>query len=225
MGQDEGSMKLSLYIAVCTLGQVRAEWALKFGAQVRPMGRRHYIQLLEGFTDINLVRNIAVYIAMQKGAEYLMFYDDDVLPHSAHNMSKLLSTMDQNPDVSVVGGVYPRRSHMPEPLVVQERGGGTWWGWQDGKVHKVYLTATGFTMYRVADLAALDVPVKEMEEGQQVKQFFCSGDGFSDDFYFAELLAQEGKQWWVHGDVTCDQVDLDSTRYEIKDAQQVLVTA
>ena len=218
-------MRLSLYIAICSLGQTRVEWGIGFAAQVRPMGRRHYMQSLEGFTNINHVRNVAVHIAMQKDAEYLMFYDDDVLPHNAHGMSKLLASLDQNPDVTVVGGVYPRRSHEPEPLVVREYGGGTWWGWEEGGLHKVYLTGTGFTMYRVSDLAALDVPVMEMEDGKKLKQFFCSSDNYSDDFYLAELLRQEGKTWMVHGDVTCDQVDIDGTRYRFEEAKQRLVTA
>ncbi len=219
------ALKLSLYVAVCSLGQVRAEWALSFGAQIRPMGRRHYMSVLEGFTNINHVRNVAVYIATKKEAEYLMFYDDDVHPHNEHGMSKLLATLDQYPGVTVVGGVYPRRSHLPEPLVVREAGGGTWWGWEAGGLHKVYMTGTGFTMYRVADLAAMDVPVKEMEDGKEIRQFFCSSDGYSDDFYFAELLRQAGKTWMVHGDVTCDQVDLDGSRYKFEDAKQKLVTA
>lgn len=217
--------KLSLYIAICTLGQVRAQWALCFASQQRPMSRRHYMSALEGFTNICQVRNVAVHMALEKSAEYLMFWDDDVIPHQAHDLLRLLAAMDQHPEATAIGGVYPRRSAIPEPIVIRNDGEGAWWGYEEGGLHKVYLTATGFTMYRLSDLAEMDVPVKEQKNGALIKQFFSADETYSDDFYFAELLRQAGKTWLVHGDVVCDQVDLDGTFYRIEDAKQRLVTA
>jgi hypothetical protein len=210
---------MSLFIAVPS-GEsvVRTEWAMAFAGQIPPVGRLRQVSVLEGFTDVPHLRNVAVHVAQEEGAEYIMFWDDDVIPRSRVAMQTLVATMDQHPEAAVVGGVYPRRGEVPEPIVSLGPDAGLWWGWEDGEVHKVYMTSTGFTVMRLSALAELDVPTEETEDAKQLRQIFGQRPHYTDDYWLADLLID--KTWLVHGGVVCDQVDIDGRRYRVEDAKQ-----
>ncbi len=201
-------------------GTVRTDWAIAFASQIPPTGRTRNFSVLEGFSSVPHLRNVAVHVALMEEAEYLMFWDDDVIPRSQVAMQKIVITLDQNPDATIVGGIYPRRGEIPEPIVAQTVDSGLWWGWEDGGVHKVYVSGTGFMVIRMADLAEIEVPTEEMEDGSVLRQFFGERPHYTDDYWLAALLAKHNKTWLVHGDVVCDQVDIDGTRYRIEDAKQ-----
>ena len=199
----------NLLIAVCTLGQVRAEWAIALASALPPVGRKRLVTTLMGFETAH-ARNVACWLAQDKGCEYLMFWDDDVIPRERAALLRLVSVMDQRSEIAVLGGVYPRRSDVPEPIVVKTKGNGLWWGWADGAVHKVYMTGTGFTLVRVAELAGLDGPVYETDDGRTLHAYFNTRPHLTDDFWLGELCEAAGKGWYVHGDVVCDQIDRES---------------
>ena len=212
---------MTLFIAIPSKeGVVRTDWATSFAAQIPPVGRTRHVSILEGFQSVSHVRNVAIHVALEEGAEYIFFWDDDVIPRSRVAMQTLVATLDQNPNATAVGGVYPRRGEIPEPIVSQGPIDGLWWGWEDGLIHKVYMTGTGFTVLRMADLGTLDVPTEETDDGKQLRQIFGERPHYTDDYWLAALLAKHGRTWLVHGDVVCDQVDIDGTRYRVEDAKQ-----
>ena len=109
---------------------------------------------------------------------------------------------------------------MPEPIVMKKRLAGMWWGWEDGQIHPVYMTGTGYTMIRLDDLAGIDCPTFETDDGKTVRAFFGSRENYTDDFWLADLLEEQGKQWFVHGGVVCDQINRGGQFFRIESAKQ-----
>ena len=210
-------MSGNILVACCTRGTVRIEHEVAVLYQVFPLARQVNFQVFSGMPSSEIARNWAYKEACDENPEYLMFWDDDILPHSKTAIPQMASIMAQNPTIDVLGGVYPmQRTADPEPIVVKERDGGVWWGWADGKVHDVYMTGTGFTMIRMSALASLHFD----EYGEPpMKRVFERHERRTDDEAFAALCAEHGLRWCVAGDVVCDQISLEGHRYKIADAR------
>ena len=218
-GDSDAPNKLA--IATCTLGLVRVERDVMFMAAGMPLGQAQGFVFTVGY-GIQDARNIAWNAAEGQGWEYFMFWDDDVVPHAFGYIEMLLETMEQNPTIDILGGVYPARQGAPAPIVLKEKDGGPWWGWEDGGIHQVWMTGTGFTMYRVSSIKRLNPPAKTintLKGAWSVKQYFRLEDG-TDDVALAIEAEAAGLSWYVHGAAVCDQIEPTGERFEIKDARQ-----
>jgi len=219
-----------LMTAVCTLGTVRSEWATRLALMLPPMGRMRLVTEVLGYEGVSHARNVAMHMVFNKEVthpetglpadfDYLMYYDDDIVPRSRAALQMLVSAMDQNSEIGVIGGVYPRRGELPEPIVVHEPGKGAWWGWKDGGLHRVYMTGTGFTVIRLSAVRDLAVPTYKTEDGTEIRAFFIEDAQGGDDFRFADLCMAADIPWYVHGSVQCDQIDRDGTWYRLEKAE------
>lgn len=226
-------MSGSILIACCTLGKVRIEHEMAVLHHAFPLGRTAKFRVFMGLTTVD-GRNWAVKEAFDEDAEYLLYWDDDMIPRSPSAVAALTTPMAQHPEIDVIGGVYPmRRADAPEPIVIKEKGEGVWWGWQDGGLHQVYMTGTGFTALRVSSLKKLNVETYSSLDGKLTlprifgRKAFSNGvdvGRMADDEYLAELCAEAGMSWYVAGNVICDQIDLAGHIYRVEDAK-VEVTA
>lgn len=207
-------------ITVCALTSlVRLEWSLEFWAQYKPFGRDFHISAIANIRPVSAARNLALYEAKKKEAAYCLFYDDDIIPQRRDAIASLVSAMDQLSEATLIGSVCPIRAAVPEPIVIKTQGEGPWFGWQDGNIHQVYHSGTGFLLIRMKDLEDIDVPMV-IVEGTEVKEYFQQyekpGDFLgTDDYYLAKVMKENNKRWLVHGGIICDQIDRDGTRYEI----------
>lgn len=203
-------MKGDIFIAVCTLGQVRAEWAVGLASMHQSTGRVQQLSLIRnmGIAD---ARNFAVALADSMEADYLLFWDDDMIPRLTDASKRLITTLDQHEEIDVVGAVYPMRRAVSEPCVVQVKGKGCYWGWQDGMAHPVYMTGTGFMAIRLSALRKTTPEPYQVEHTTLGRYFHIEEDGqgglTTDDFWFAEYCKHWDIQQYVHGGVLCDQID------------------
>lgn len=222
-GDEEAANKL--LVATCTLGTMRAE-AIPYLARIgTPLGQKRLQMWVIGYSTQD-ARNFAATAAHGKNCEYLMMWDDDIVPHDFGAAETLLTTMDQNPEIDILGGVYPARQEMPAPIVTQKPLGEPWWGWEDGGIHKVWMTGTGFTMYRMASLKKLNpeqimLTVPETgEDWPALEYFVLDPRGPTDDYHLAKRAEAAGLSWYVHGKVTADQINLSGKRFSFNDARQ-----
>lgn len=199
----------SVLIATCTLGPVRIEWTVAALAQTLPLWRTFKRTVIVGKTTID-ARNMAVKQAQEEGFDYLLFWDDDVVPHDKLAVQHLLAVIDADDSIDLVGGIYPRKVTM-EPIVAKdnEEKSGVWWGWRDGHAEQVYMTGTGFLIIRVASLAK--IPVTD-------GRYFEIDDRTTDDFFFADWCKATKLKWYAAGNVVCDQIDLDGRLHEVEKA-------
>jgi hypothetical protein len=206
-----------LEVVTATLGMIRIDVAMAQAKAIFPMGIAKIAGAIVGKTTCE-ARNLAVKQAFDDDADYLMFWDDDILPHDIMAPSKMMNVIMNEPKVSVIGGAYPRKIPLAEPIVFYDRGQTPWWGWQDGRVHEVFMSGTGFMIIRMADIMQIEVESTKVD-GVEVPELFKAivepGLSMTDDFYFAELCHRAKKRWFVHGGVVCSQVAPDGYKYTI----------
>lgn len=210
-------------VAVCTLGRVTIEHELTILSQTWPLGHAREYAVMKGYT-IQDARNLAVRDAEMHGSDFLTFYDDDMLPRSADALMRLLNAIVQNPKIDVLGAVYPRRTEVPEPVVERKQGEGAFWGWEDGRLHRVWMVGTGFTIYRMKALDRIkDVPVDQLKAADSEDPVDCRRifeiTTTTDDFAFAVSARKSGIKQYVHGGVLCDQIALNGQRWRVEDAR------
>lgn len=215
-------MNRNLLIATPSRGAVRVEWATALRIQAQPTGLDWAIITVQNMTCDD-ARNTAVQLAKDENFEYLLFYDDDIVPRDDMAIIRLVNALKQHGEIDVIGGVYPRRYSVNEPIVVKEEGHGVWWGWDDGNVHPVYMTGTGLMLLRMSRLPEVETYVSP--EGTEMGRYFHHVERETDDLYFAAICAHTGRKWYVHGGVTAAQMDLDGRIYDFEDARQKLVPA
>lgn len=215
-----------LAIGVCSLGLLRAEHEVMMLGTGMPLGQAVGFVYALGY-GIQDARNAAWGRAHDDPFgpyEYFMFWDDDVVPLEGGAAETLLETMDQNPEIDILGGVYPARQPIPSPIVQTEKNGKPWWGWEDGGIHKVWMTGTGFTIYRVSSIKKINAPTKMFQlDGRSwpVREYFWLQDG-TDDHALAIEAEKAGLSWYVHGGVVADQIENTVTgqRFQVKNARQ-----
>lgn len=217
-------MSGDIFIAVCTLGTVRAEWAVGLASMHQSTGRVQQLSLIKhmGIAD---ARNFAVNTACSMDCDYLLFWDDDVIPRRSDASKLLITALDQHDEIDVIGGVYPMRRRISEPVCVGEKGKGVYWGWRDGLIHPVYMTGTGFMAIRLASLKKTapepyHIPGTHLSLG---RYFQIEEDGMggtrTDDFWFAEYCKHWKLQQFIHGDAVCDQIEDDGEMVRIENAE------
>ena len=195
---------------ICTLGAVRIEWAAAFAIHQVPMSCQRGTLVIEERTTVS-ARNHAMTEVMDKTpGGLLLFWDDDIIPRDRSTMARMIAAMNVHPEIDVLGGVYPTRREVPEPIVVANAYEGAYWGWQDGNIHKVFMVGTGYMMIRMDSFKDTEGP------------WFDDNHGMSDDFYFGEFCKTHGKGVYVDGGVICDQMDLDGKRYRVEDGVPVI---
>ena len=224
------SNKRWLIQATCTLGLTRVEWGTRLAMVLPPVNRYRAITEIQGYEATFHARNVAVHMALNNPpmnpeteepaeVEYLMFYDDDILPRSRYAVQHLLTVLDQNLEMGVIGGVYPRRSEVPEPIVFEKVGEAASWVWEDGGVHRVDVIGTGFMMIRLAAIKTIPVPEYEAQDGTKIRAFFAEDAGWTDDFMFGLLCEKYNVPMYVHGGVICDHIDHSGKVYCVEDAK------
>lgn len=216
-------MSGDIFIAVCTLGTVRAEWAVGLASMHQSTGRTQQLALIRDVHTVQDARNLALNLALAGDCDYLLFWDDDIIPQQTDASKRLIATLDQVEEIDVVGAVYPMRRNLSEPCVVQSRKHGIYWGWRDGLVHPVYMTGTAFMAIRLSTLRDKAVEPYDIA-GYQLGRYFDMGeDGMggiqTDDFYFADWCAENDIQQYVHGGVRCNQISRDGQVYRVEDAE------
>lgn len=220
-------MSGDIFVAVCTLGDVRAEWAVGLASMHQVTGRTRHLSLIKhmGIAD---ARNFAVNVACSIDADYVMFWDDDVIPRRTDASNMLFTALDQHPEIDVISGVYPMRRNVPEPVCVGKKGSGIYWGWQDGNIHSVYMGGTGFMVIRIASLKeTVPEPYKIANTDYALGRYFqIEDDGHggvtTDDFWFAGYCEHWKLQQYVHGGVICDQIQKDGEMVRVDEAVAVV---
>jgi len=185
---------------------VMPEWALALATQDWPMGLNVTYMSLKGL-EVGVARNQIAQHALDQGAEFLWFIDDDTAPPS-YACKRLLRVLREDPETAVVGGIYCNKAAEPEPIVFQTLGGGVDWRWKAGDVFPCAGLGTGCMMIRTRVFRDLpepwfltvdaDCPGPSIRErGGQTQQ------KETDDLYFCRKLAEHGHRIKAHGGVLC----------------------
>jgi predicted SAM-dependent methyltransferase len=103
---------------------------------------------------VDQARNEASALAIDSGAQYLIFLDDDVLV-PPNCLKQLTYRLDNWPEIDVVAGVYCNKGPAPGPLVFRGNGQGPYWRWKIGDFFPITGCGMGMTIIRTSLLLRL----------------------------------------------------------------------
>ena len=134
------------------------------------------------------------------GAPYLLFLDDDTeIP--MQGARHLIETMQQaDPDVMVVGGIYPSRRANPEPIVYKGNGAGPFWRWKKDTIFECTGIGTGCMLIRTEVFKHLPEP--------WFKTVDTEHGAITDDLWFCDLVTQAGFKILADAFVICKHWDV-----------------
>lgn len=215
------SHKLKVIIAYPFSGRfVPPEWGISISVFRFPPGISTAYVFTKGMKR-DLARTFLVEKAIEAGAEYLLFIDDDTAP-PADAPIHLISALDQaDEDVAVCGGIYTTKSEPAMPLVYKEELAGPFWRWKYGEIFECAIVGTGCMLIRLDALKDIpkpwfrDIVSVEDAAGDPIA-FDPNGpqpDSFmmTDDVYFCKKLALHGKKILAHGGVLPMHISQDGT--------------
>ncbi len=218
----QDAVKPLLFIAIPTRGKHSFHFSQDISGTIYP-SNFSLVQMYIGYREVGFARNIACAKAIELGAKYLVFRDEDVIG-TPIVLKTLLYHMSNHPDWTFCSALYATKSYPPEPLLYTEWGQGANYDWQLGDLKRVLFTGMGYSIIRVSDLALLEPDEYEDSDyntGAPVryKEFFKTGDGgdtdgkntfkygHTEDAHFFKLLEQKGLKSYIDTSLLCQHYD------------------
>ena len=198
---------LQCVVGIPTFGMVSTEFTQDIMNMASPINFTNHVLWIKG-KPVAAARNEVVTYAIENGAKFIFFRDDDVLaPHnSLPQLAALIETKpfernyvedgeNKTTEVScdIVAGMYWSKQQPPHPLIFRDPGGGSYWEWELGEVVQCVAVGMGLTLIKTSVFEAMEPPwfetIKEQTpEGGRV--------GMTEDFYFCLKAIQAGFQVW-----------------------------
>lgn len=181
---------------------------------VREICRRSYIKNGKYTIPIAQAQTEMVEQALEMGAQYILFIEDDTIPPpgALMELSRVLETADEL--VMACGGIYTTRRNPPEPIVYMGPGKGAHWDWRLGDIFECWATGMGCTMIKMEVFKKMPKPwfveLKNIEEVRQYPELFPDAmedfsagrkAGVSSDLFFFTKLGKMGFKALAHGGV------------------------
>lgn len=203
-----------LKVAICVPFSGRfvpPEFAMGLANLQSPMNCNRALISVKGMArDVSRVQLVKA--ARELGAEYILFLDDDTVP-PPNTITELVALMDSHPEITVAGGIYTSRGHLPnEPMVFMDLGSGPFWRWRFGEIFSCWALGTGCMMIRASVFDTLpepwfkDVNSKEdaLRDGIDIGKYTPKeplGYTMTDDIYFCEKVGEHGGVIVAHGGI------------------------
>jgi|WetSurMetagenome_2_1015567.scaffolds.fasta_scaffold02468_4 SAM-dependent methyltransferase len=169
------------------------------------------VQLTTLGAPVDIARNSFAEKALEIGAKYIYFWDEDVeVP--PQTLRELLYIMEHRPEVAVCGGIYCLKVDRPEPLVFKGVGKGPYWDWKVGEIFEVDAIGMGCTVVRVEALKDLEKPFfKTVDNMSAYLDNINFGEQWTEDLYFCDKLCKTGK-WKIlaHGQILPAHINLET---------------
>lgn len=186
---------------------VAPEWAIALQSLNYPANMNLSISALKGVETGEARCRIAQH-ALDIGAKYIFFLDDDVAP-PYFAVRRLIYDLEQaDPEFMVAGGIYANKHSYPaEPMVFQEDGEGPFWRWKVGELFECGSIGTGCMVIKTEVFKHLAEPwfatINECDEASDVRKF-----EMTDDLYFCKKVREAGFKLLADGGVLCIHWDV-----------------
>jgi len=213
MLNDNNPLGPGLVIGIPFCGRpVMPEWALAMISMNYPLNTSIQYVTQRG-TETGIARNNVVKQALEVGAKYVWFIDDDVAP-PYYALRKLMYELDQRSspvgDAGVIGGIYCAKCDPPTPLVYDKLGSGTFWNWKVGDVFEVGAVGTGCMLIRTDVFRDIKEPWFRTVDDcpDPLPDSVETRLQMSDDLYFCKKIIEAGYKIFAHGGVLCIHWDV-----------------
>jgi hypothetical protein len=186
--------------------------------------------LFEGGRLSAEARQIMTKKAIRMGSKYILYWDDDTIPHH-DSLFKLHTWMEMHPDAGAVTGIYTTRTNPPVPLIFEKHGVGPAWGvplGEDAEPQPVFGSGAGFLLARVEAIKDVIEKEKAANNGQEIAMWQDTSTQPADkydpekpmrdqfhvtwghDIRFCKLLNEHDWPVYAHGQVLCGHYDIET---------------
>ncbi len=174
-------------------------------------------------------RQIMTKHALRAGAEYILYWDDDTIPPPL-GLYVMHNWMERHPEAGAISGVYTTREEPNEPLIYTEHGAGAAWGIPIGPGAEpvpIFGAGAGFllarlsavqdTIDRMTEEHGKEVPIWADERTLSVdmndpNKVVDRPSMWGHDVRFCKLLNEHGHQVYVHGEILCGHLDIQTQK-------------
>jgi SAM-dependent methyltransferase len=216
------AVKPLLFIGVPTIGGHSFMFSQTLMGQAMPPNFGMQLRFLPG-REVGDARNILFQEAVNLGAKYVCFRDEDTMA-PVNLITSLLYHLENHPDWTFCGGLYATKTYPPHPLVFKEWGQGPFYDFRKGELIPTLFTGMGASLIRVSD--TFDLPCDEYEvmnpwksEPMKVRELFktISTGAYSvngaelrsgtEDAYFFKKLEAAGRKAYIDTNMVCGHWD------------------
>lgn len=200
--------RVGLLIAFACSGRlITPEMVVAMSLQPDPTHYTHATICIKGL-PVDQAREKLAEQAIELGAKYLWFVDDDTVP-PPNTARRLIYVLDNHPDIKAIGGVYCTKGEPAQPVIFRGMGSGSFWHWKVGDVFEVTGIGAGCLMINVDVFKKLEKPWFEF------KQYYSTDPKqpsiyISEDISFCNKVRDAGYKIFAHGGVLCDHFDVNT---------------
>lgn len=186
---------------------VQPEWAISYASLNFPANMNLTVSAIKGIAVDEARCRIAEH-AINLGAKYLFFLDDDTAP-PYFAVRRLVYALEQADDKTMIAaGIYANKHTYPsEPMVFMHDGDGPFWKWKYGQVFECGSIGTGCMLIKTEVFKHLEKPwfrtINECSEDSNIRKI-----EMTDDLYFCKKVRDAGFKILADGGVVCVHWDV-----------------
>ena len=184
------SSRTGVVIGIPTLGRpVTLAWASAYKSLTPPININMIVAQING-APVAEARNAIAEEALKVNAKYLFYLGDDVVV-PPHTLRQMITRMENNPEIGVIGGVYCSKSDPPAPLVFRGNGEGSYWEWKIGEFFEVTGLGMDCTLIRMDLFKELPRPWFKTIDTNGFEDGINKADAWTEDLYFLKQVAEK----------------------------------
>lgn len=201
----EAKNKVGVLIGLACSGRlITPELVVAMALQQPPTHFSNAYLVVKGL-PVDQARCVLAEKALEIGAKYLWFVDDDTIP-PPNTLQRLVTILENYPEIKVIGGVYVTKADVPQPVIFRGEGLGSFWHWKKGDVFEVSSMGAGCMLISTdvfKDCAKpwfefIDVPSNDPA---------IPGIKVSEDVSFCKKVRAAGHLVYAHGGILCEHFD------------------
>lgn len=204
----EAKSKVGVLVGLACSGRlITPELVVAMALQPPPTHFSNAYLVVKGL-PVDQARCVLAEKALEVGAKYLWFVDDDTIP-PPNTLQRLVTVLENYPEIKVIGGIYVTKAEVPQPVVFRGEGLGSFWEWKKGEIFEVSSMGAGCMLIRTEIFQNLPKPWFEFID---VPSFEPSIPGIkvSEDVSFCNKVRAAGFLVYAHGGILCEHFDCET---------------
>lgn len=201
----EAKGKVGVLIGLACSGRlITPELVVAMALQGPPTHFSNAYFIVKGL-PVDQARNLLAKKALEVGAKYLWFVDDDTIP-PPNSLQRLIAVLENYPEIKVIGGVYVTKAEVPQPVLFRGEGLGSFWQWKKGDVFEVSSMGAGCMLIRTDVFKDCIEPWFEFTN-MPSNDPAIPGSFVSEDVNFCRKVRAAGHLVYAHGGILCEHFD------------------
>ena len=149
-------------------------------------------------------REIITKRAIENGAKYLVFFDDDILM-PRNTLHRFMTVMEKNPDAAIVAGLCCKKSKELEPEIFKTPNQGRYWHYKKETIEQIWATGAGCLAINLEYVKQMASPywIDEIVEND------TSAIKYGQDINFCRKIQEQTKgKIYLDTNVVCGHLDI-----------------